>query len=954
MPEKCDTVIMPMGYLGGRMGLTDQHDLDASGRFGTLSFLCGLSVLAISCVVLSGWVLDIYVLKSLGLDMVSMKVNTAAAFALAALTLCLLHPWPARRLVFRWAGRIFALLVAVLGFLTLFEYLSGLDLGIDQAIFREPSGEAMTVIPGRMAPNTAFIFLLLGLSLLLLDRHARRGARPAGFMIGLGSIIALAGLAGYGMGVSGLYAVIRDANPMSLPAALAAVISFVGLWLARPMEGFLGLLRGPLAGSVMARRLLLPLLLIPFLLEAAQLTGQRMGIFAASLGLGFTVVIQGVIFACLLWIAAASLNRADSRRHAAEEAEKSLASFPRLNPNPVIEADIDGRICYANPAATVLLRDQRQLEGGWLSGWESAIAELRRGRGLVREVGVGARWYQQSMSLVEETQRVRIYVVDVTERRQAEEEIRRANDELEAKVRERTGELVAEAAERKKAAEQVKAERQRLYAVMETLPIYVILLTEDYRVPYANRFFRERFGDSGGRRCYEYLFNRTEPCEVCETYKVFKTNAPCEWDWTGPDGHSYAIHDFPFSDTDGTRLIMEVGIDVTAEKQLREGLVKQAAQLRTLASELILAEQRERRRLAVILHDHLQQLLVGAKLRVAMLRRDADPADASSEGAGQARLAREIEDLLTQSIDASRTLTAELSPPILRDGGLLPALKWLARWMEETHGVTVTLAVDETIPAAGPDVATLLFQSVKELLFNAAKHAKVRHARVSASTVGGQMRIVVADEGAGFDQAILTLEGAKVGFGLFGIRERLDMLGGSMTIDTAPGKGTVVTLVMPLPASVSPAAVPRDLPMPGPAPEASDPAGQSSRRPGARIRLLLVDDHVILRQGLRNLLMGEGDLDIIGEAPDGETAIGMVRELHPDVVLMDVNMPGMGGIEATRAIRSASPRTAVIGLSMFDDQERAAEMLQAGAVEYHAKSGKVEALLAAVRRHACP
>lgn len=97
----------------------------------------------------------------------------------------------------------------------------------------------------------------------------------------------------------------------------------------------------------------------------------------------------------------------------------------------------------------------------------------------------------------------------------------------------------------------VQAERRRFHEVLDALPVYVILLTMDYRVAFANRFFEDRFGKSEGRRCHEYLFHRTEPCENCETYAVFKTNAPQNWEWTGPDGHQYDIHDFPFVDVDG-------------------------------------------------------------------------------------------------------------------------------------------------------------------------------------------------------------------------------------------------------------------------------------------------------------------------------------------------------------------------------------------------------------------
>ncbi len=125
---------------------------------------------------------------------------------------------------------------------------------------------------------------------------------------------------------------------------------------------------------------------------------------------------------------------------------------------------------------------------------------------------------------------------------------------------------VAGSGERRRAELAVTAERQRFRQVLDRLPAYLVLLAPDYRVPFANRFFEERFGAANGRRCYEYLFNRSEPCENCETYKVLKTWAPHEWEWTGPDGHIYEIHDSPFTDVDGSPLILEVGLDITGRK----------------------------------------------------------------------------------------------------------------------------------------------------------------------------------------------------------------------------------------------------------------------------------------------------------------------------------------------------------------------------------------------------
>jgi len=133
--------------------------------------------------------------------------------------------------------------------------------------------------------------------------------------------------------------------------------------------------------------------------------------------------------------------------------------------------------------------------------------------------------------------------------------------------RKRTERTLRESEARRKVAETMQAERERLNSVLDMLPAYVILLSPDYRVPFANRFFEERFGKSEGRRCYEYLFQRTEPCENCETYKVFKTGAPHHWEWTGPDGRNYDVYDYPFKDSDGSTLIMEVGIDITEIKK---------------------------------------------------------------------------------------------------------------------------------------------------------------------------------------------------------------------------------------------------------------------------------------------------------------------------------------------------------------------------------------------------
>ena len=169
------------------------------------------------------------------------------------------------------------------------------------------------------------------------------------------------------------------------------------------------------------------------------------------------------------------------------------------------------------------------------------------------------RWYLVS-AYTPETGYFVVTFIDISESKKAEEALSKLNEELEERVHQRT--------------EQVSNERQRLYNVLETLPAYVILLDKDYCVPFANKVFRDRFGESHGKRCYDFLFQRESPCENCESYKVLKTSGPHRWEWTGPDGRDYDIYDFPFAESDGSTIILEMGIDITerkrAEKQIRD------------------------------------------------------------------------------------------------------------------------------------------------------------------------------------------------------------------------------------------------------------------------------------------------------------------------------------------------------------------------------------------------
>ncbi len=171
-----------------------------------------------------------------------------------------------------------------------------------------------------------------------------------------------------------------------------------------------------------------------------------------------------------------------------------------------------------------------------------------------------------------------VSIQDISELRRTEEALRAAHAELEERVRERTAAL-------KQSVEALAGERGRFNEVLDRLPAYVVLLSPDYGSPFANRMFRERFGEPRGQRCFEHLFGRREPCTVCETFKALSTRVPVEWEWTGPDGRIYYVRDFPFTDTDGATLVLEMGLDITDRKHAEAELERHRRQLESLVQQ---------------------------------------------------------------------------------------------------------------------------------------------------------------------------------------------------------------------------------------------------------------------------------------------------------------------------------------------------------------------------------
>lgn len=442
---------------------------------------------------------------------------------------------------------------------------------------------------------------------------------------------------------------------------------------------------------------------------------------------------------------------------------------------------------------------------------------------------------------------------------------------------------------------------------------------------------------------FELMMHRREGARFYAELKIVKDPA------SGADvRYRVAITDI----TERKRLEAELKrsrdkLEITVQERTRElyertlTLQERSEQLRHMTGQLALAEQSERQRLSKILHDGLQQILVAAKYRLVSAGRDADVHQATNE----------VQELLDQALETSRSLTAELSPPVLFTGNFVAALEWLANWMHDRQGLQVDLIAHGKIKRLTAEATLLLFQATRELLFNVVKHAGVKKACVEAGQFEGQIILSIKDEGVGFDPRRLHGESRQPGgIGLLGVQERISYIGGRLEIDSAPGFGSRFKVIVPISilagdteSAIRAQEQTRISVMMSP----ESDSGQTGA--GRRVRIMLVDDHPVMRQGLAGLLRGEPDFEVAGEASDGEAAVQLAREIRPDVVLMDISMPRMDGIEATRIIHQELQNVRIIGLSMSQEQEREAAIREAGAVGYISKSGPAEAVIDAVR-----
>jgi PAS domain S-box-containing protein len=348
-------------------------------------------------------------------------------------------------------------------------------------------------------------------------------------------------------------------------------------------------------------------------------------------------------------------------------------------------------------------------------------------------------------------------------------------------------------------AEVLKRE-ERFRDLAEMLPETIYETDLSGHLTFVNRQAFEMFGYtpadiSAGLDCLDMLIPADRPRGAAGMQKVMQGVADRGTEYTAirKDGSTFPILIFSAAvqregKPAGLRGII---VDIGQLKEAERHLLAYQGELQSLASELTIAEERERRRLAAFLHDDLGQSLAMAKLKLQETRQAAP-------GGAWTLLLAQANDLLARVILDTRALTMDLSPPILYELGLEPALEWLAERASGQGGIEAAFEDDGQPKPVSDEARVFLFRAVRELLANVAKHAQARRVRVAVARAGGFLRITVEDDGVGFDARDQGARLQRGAFGLFNVRERIGHLGGAFEIASKLGQGTRVVLTAPL------------------------------------------------------------------------------------------------------------------------------------------------------------
>ncbi|MFZ5907197.1 MAG: PAS domain S-box protein [Nitrospirota bacterium] len=396
---------------------------------------------------------------------------------------------------------------------------------------------------------------------------------------------------------------------------------------------------------------------------------------------------------------------------------------------------------------------------------------------------------------------------EITKRKKAETSLRKAHDELEHRVEQRTAELRRlneklgeEIAERNKIEEALRQSEKHYRSLVETMNEGLSVVDTRSVITFVN----EQFCRMTGYKQNELIGNGILILLDKENQKIFTRQ------WASRIKGDDTPYEITLTRKDRTRVHTlvsptpvygaggvfsgAIGIftDITERKQAEEKLLSYQKQLRSLASELSLVEERQRRCIATELNDYIGQTLSYCKDKLAVLKQ-SDFSNSPREATD------EIVDLIEQTIEYTKSLTFQLGTPLLYQEGLESALKWLGYQFQKQLGLVFHFDDDKKPKPLSDETTILLYQAARELMINVSRHAKARNIYLSLQRDYKRVRIEVKDDGIGFDISHINPDSTRTsGFGLFTINERLQYLGGQFRVESKPGHGTRALLIAPI------------------------------------------------------------------------------------------------------------------------------------------------------------
>jgi two-component system NarL family sensor kinase len=393
----------------------------------------------------------------------------------------------------------------------------------------------------------------------------------------------------------------------------------------------------------------------------------------------------------------------------------------------------------------------------------------------------------------------------------------------------------------------------------------------------------------------------------------------------------------------GVHTICVVATELTELIETNEALRVSEVSLRQLSARLLKLQDEERRRIARDLHDTTGQKIAVLSMTLDRLAKLVDTRKV------------DVKDALTESRDVVgkigeeiRTLSYLLHPPLLDECGLASAVLWYAEGFKKRSGIHLNVAIDEELVRFTTDAETALFRVLQESLTNVHRYSGSPSAEIRIFQSASKVHLEIVDHGKGVKAGTErpAFAGAPtLGVGIPGMRERIRQLGGQLEVEFS-NEGTRVHASLPVEASAeesvsqSTSELFRDK---------ENFQANPRQRPEVRRRILIADDHEVMRRGVRGLVESQQEWSVCGEAIEGNEAISKTRELHPDLLILDVSMPGLSGIEAALQILKDDPHMKILFFTMYDSPQMMREISNVGAWGYVAKARAGNDLVDAVR-----